>query len=210
MYKKNICFTLQPLLQEKVKRRDRFVADRLIITEPNGSFRGVSGSPLRRSRETPFLERNLEPESYLVRNNRVSSSENSPRNRRTKSNFPSSATKGDFAWGVVPAIATGVAVTGACNDHSPLSSHHRDSLAATSKTTPSPPLTRENVYGERHVRSMHRKDVVGVRTCVQRIRSDRYVGLWGTFLSVFLYPRFICIISIGNRWNALLFVARSS
>lgn len=160
---------------------------------------GDSGSPLRRSRNS-LSRRYLEPESYLVRNNRVSSSENSPRNRRTKSNFPSSATKGDFAWGVVPAIATGVAVTGACNDHSPLSSHHRDSLTATSKTTPSPP-TRENVYGERHVRSMRRKDVVGMRarvcTCVQRIRSDQYVGLWGIFCSCFFVPDLY--LPIGNR-----------
>lgn len=97
--------------------------------------------------------------------------------------------------GFVPAIATGVAVTGACNDHSPLSSRHRDSLSATSKTTPSLPPTRENVYGERHVRSMRRKDVVGVRVYarVRRIRSDRYVGLWGIFVCAFLllcYPRF--------------------
>lgn len=120
--------------------------------------------------------RRLESESYLVRNDRVSSSENSPHNRRTKSNFPSSATKGDFAWrrGVVSAIARGVAVTGACNDHSPLPPRHRDSLAATSKTTPVPPRppplpTRENVYGERHVRSMRRKDVGGMRMCVQRV-----------------------------------------
>lgn len=102
--------------------------------------------------------------------------------------------------GVVPAIATGVAVTGACNDHSPLSSHHRDSLTATSKTTPSPP-TRENVYGERHVRSMRRKDVVGMRarvcTCVQRIRSDQYVGLWGIFCSCFFVPGLY--LPIGNR-----------
>lgn len=153
---------------------------------------GDSGSPLRRSRNS-LSRRYLEPESYLVRNNRVSSSENSPRNRRTKSNFPSSATKGDFAWGVVPAIATGVAVTGACNDHSPLSSHHRDSLTATSKTTPSPP-TRENVYGERHVRSMRRKDVVGMRArvCTCTTHSIRPVcGALGHFLFVFLCPRFI-------------------
>lgn len=68
----------------------------------------------------------------------------------------------------------GVAVTGACNDHSPLPPRHHDSLAATSKTTPVPPRppplpTRENVYGERHVRSMRRKDVGGMRTCVQRV-----------------------------------------
>lgn len=68
----------------------------------------------------------------------------------------------------------GVAVTGACNDHSPLSPRHRDSLAATSKTTPVPPRplplpTRENVYGERHVRSMRRKDVRGMSMCVQRV-----------------------------------------
>lgn len=86
----------------------------------------------------------------------------------------------------------GVAVTGACNDHSPLPSRHRDSLAATSKTTPIPPRppplsTRENVYGERHVRSMRRKDVGDVRTCVQRIWFDWYVGLWGTFCSCFFY-----------------------
>lgn len=130
---------------------------------------------------TPFPGdgRRLESEPYLVRNDRVSSSENSPRNRRTKSNFPSSATKGDFAWGrrgegVVSAIARGVAVTGACNDHSPLPPRHRDSLAATSKTTPVPPRppplpTRENVYGERHVRSMRRKDVGGMRMCVRRV-----------------------------------------
>lgn len=68
----------------------------------------------------------------------------------------------------------GVAVTGACNDHSPLPPHHRDSLAATSKTTPVLPRplplpTRENGYGERHVRSMRRKDVGGMRMCVQRV-----------------------------------------
>lgn len=76
--------------------------------------------------------------------------------------------------GVVSAIARGVAVTGACNDHSPLPPRHRDSLAATSKTTPVPPRppplpTRENVYGERHVRSMRRKDVGGMRMCVRRV-----------------------------------------
>lgn len=116
--------------------------------------------------------RRLESDSYLVRNDRVSSSENSPRNRRTKSNFPSSATKGDFAWrrGGHVGDSQGVAVTGACNDHFPLPPRHRDSLAATSKTTPVPPLpTRENVYGERHVRSMRRKDVGGMRMCVQRV-----------------------------------------
>lgn len=70
----------------------------------------------------------------------------------------------------------GVAVTGACNDHSPLPSHHRDSLAATSKTTPVPPPrppplpTRENVYEERHVRLYaYRKDVGDMRMCAQRV-----------------------------------------
>lgn len=90
----------------------------------------------------------------------------------------------------------GVAVTGACNDHSPLPPRHRDSLAATSKTTPVPPRpppplpTRENVYGERHVRSMRRKDVGGMRMCIQRVWFNWYVGLWGTFCSRFFISSF--------------------
>lgn len=143
--------------------------------------------------------RYLKPELYLVQNDRVSSSENSPRNRRTKSNFLSSATKGDFAWGVVSAIATGVAVTGACNDHSSLPPRHRDSLAATSKTIPAPPTpTGANVHGERHVRSMRRKDVGGMRTRVYKTYSIRLVcGALGHFLFVFFFIS--CYLSFDRK-----------
>jgi len=85
----------------------------------------------------------------------------------------------------------GVAVTGACNDYSPLPPRHRDSLAATSKTTPvrCPADERERLRGTRHVRSMRRKDVESMRMYVQRVRFDCYVGLWGTlFVRAFSSP----------------------
>lgn len=87
------------------------------------------------------------------------------------------------------AIATGVAVTGACNDHSSLPPRRRDSLAATSKITPAPSMpTGANVHGERHVHSMRRKDVGGMRTRVYSAFDP--TGMWGSgafFVRIFFH-----------------------
>lgn len=153
---------------------------------------------MRRSRDS-LSRRYLE--SYLVRNNRVSSSENSPRNRRTKSNFPSSATKGDFAWGVVPAIATGVAVTGACNDHSPLSSHI---TAIPSLPPPKPPPRRrpERTFtGNATCALCVEKMWVCVRACVRVYNAFDPTGMWGSgafFVRVPLSTAYISRSEIGG------------
>lgn len=87
-------------------------------------------------------------------------------------------------------------MTGACNDHSPLPPRHRDSLAATSKTTPVLPRplplpTRENVYGERHVRSIRRKDVGGMRMCSTTHLVRLVCGVLGHFLFVSFHVQFL-------------------
>lgn len=97
---------------------------------------------------------------------------------------------------VVSAIAMGVAVTGACNDHSP---RHRDPLAATSEITPlspvPPPPTKANVYGNttcaRCVEKMW-------EMCVRVYNAFDPTSMWGSgAFFVHIVPTF-CIAAIGR------------
>lgn len=145
----------------------------------------------------------LESESYLVRNDRVSSSENSPHNRRTKSNFPSSATKGDFTWGegrVVSAIARGWQWPVRVTTILPC----RLVTAIPSLPPPKPPPyaalpTRENVYGERATCALCVEKMW--EACVCMYNAFGSTAMWGSgahFLFVFFHLQFL---SIDNQWT---------
>lgn len=80
-----------------VNFRHFWTARQLLVRGNRSRTRGGYSNPFDNfSFSSRFL---LLPLSLLVWNDRVPSLENSPRNRRTKSNFPSSGTKGDFAGG---------------------------------------------------------------------------------------------------------------